>query len=455
LGESFAIVLLLEVVIEYTTTTGGTKMFGCQQVLIKPDKDLQAILEFICSEANKLHNCAVYYARQMYFNAHCYVRPFDLINELKRNSHYGALCAQAAQQVCGAVGESMKSFKGLLKLFHEGRLEFRPKPPNYREKGGLHLVAYPKQALGKKLVNGQIVIPLGQKVQAWFGLKNFKLTMPSNLEYSEIREIRILPRNGCFYAEFVYKLKPVVVNLDPNKALGIDPGLGNWLTCVSNAGTSFIVDGLQLKSANNWYNKQIATLKAGKTQGFWSNRLASITEKRNRQMRDAVNKTARIVIDHCLDQGIGTIVFGWNKGQKDSINLGGKTNQKFVQVPTARLKTRIEQLCEQYGIRFVETEESYTSQASFVDQDELPTFGAKPEGWQSSGKRTKRGIFRTALKQYINADCNGAANILRKVATTLGLDLSGVSMGALTRPIRIRFWMPVNQSGEARLQPAS
>jgi putative transposase len=431
-------------------------MFGCQQLLIKPDKELRAILEFICTEANNLHNCAVYYARQMYFKAHQYVRPFELINELKRNPHYGALCAQAAQQVCGAVGEAMKSFKGLVKLFREGGLEFRPKPPNYRTKDGLHLIAYPKQALGKKLVDGQIVIPLGQKVQAWFGLKNFKLPMPSNLEYSEIREIRILPRNGCFYAEFVYKVQSVDIALEPSLALGIDPGLNNWLTCVSNAGTSLIVDGLHLKSLNRWYNKQVSTLKDDKPHGFWSKRLAAITEKRNRQMRDAVNKAARQVINHCLENQIGTVVFGWNKGQKDSASLGSKTNQKFVQIPTARLKDRIEQLCQQYGIQFIETEESYTSKASFVDADLLPTFGEKPEGWQASGKRTKRGLYRTAQNWYINADCNGAANILRKVSMTLGLDLSRVSRGALTRPTRSNIWVTVQgKSGEARLQPAS
>lgn len=86
-------------------------MFGCQQVLLKPDAELKAILEFICGEANKLHNCAVYYARQMYFKAGSLVTGVDLINELKRNPHYGALCAQAAQQVCGAVGESVNHSK--------------------------------------------------------------------------------------------------------------------------------------------------------------------------------------------------------------------------------------------------------------------------------------------------------------------------------------------------------
>ena len=171
-------------------------------------------------------------------------------------------------------------------------------------------------------------------------------------------------------------------------------------------------------------------------------------------MRDATNKAARKVINHCLDNKIGTLVFGWNKGQKDSSNMGSVNNQKFVSVPTARLKDRINQLCEQYGIKFVETErlfsdelfirkeasESYTSKASFVDNDFLPIYGEKPTNWKSSGKRTKRGLFRTANNQYINADCNGASNIIRKVATTLGLNLSGVSRGALSTPLRLKIW---------------
>jgi putative transposase len=264
--------------------------------------------------------------------------------------------------------------------------------------------------------------------------------MPSNLEYSDIREIRILPRNGCFYAEFVYKVVPVKSQVDPARALGIDHGLNNWMTCISNVGTSFIVDGLHLKSLNQWYNKRVATLKEDKPQGFWSKRLAAITEKRNRQMRDAVNKAARKVINHCLENQIGTIIFGWNKGQKDGANLGKKTNQKFVQIPTSRLKVRISQLSEQYGIAFFESEESYTSKASFVDLDPLPTFGEKPEGWKASGKRVKRGLYRTKNNQYINADCNGAANVLRKVSTTLGLCLDEVSRGALLTPLRIRLW---------------
>ncbi len=430
-------------------------MFGCQQVLLSPDRELQAVLEYICSESNKLHNCAVYYARQIYFKTKGYTSPFTLNTQLKTNPHYGALCAQAAQQVCGSVGESVNSFKKLIKKFRAGELEFKPKFPNYRTKDGWQVIAYPKQSLGKRIVDNQVVIPLGKQVKAWFGLKNFSIDMPSNLEYADIREIRILPRNGCFYAEFIYKLAPVAVNLDPSRVIGIDPGLNNWLTCVSNVETSIIIDGLHVKSLNRWYNKQVSTLKEGKPQDFWSKKLARITEKSNRQMRDAINKAARKLIDHCLNNQIGTIVFGWNVGMKDGSNLGAKTNQKFVQIPTARLKQRVVQLCEVYGIQFIETEESYTSKSSFVDDDFLPTFGEqnKPEGWKPSGRRTKRGLYRTANNWYINADCNGAANILRKVSTTLGFNLNRVSRGVLTRPQRITLWS-AKQHCEARLQTA-
>ena len=413
------------------------KLMGVQQCLITPDKDLKAILEYICSESNKLHNCAVYYARQIRFKTKKYVTGFDLVNELGSNRHFSALPSEAAVQTCLSVGESVKSFSELLKMFLKGELEQKPKFPNYR-KQGFQLVAFPKRSL--RLVDNTIRFPLGLQVKAWFGLKEFFLPMPSNLDFDLLKEVRILPRNGVFYAEFVYPKASIETKLDVGKCLSIDHGLNNWLTCVSNVGTSFIVDGKHLKSLNQWYNKRTSVLMEGKPNGYWTKRLANITEKRNRQMRDAVNKAAKIAVNHCLSNGLGTIVFGWNKGQKDSANMGAKTNQKFVQIPTARLKERIKQLCEIYGIQFIETEESYTSKASFLDSDTIPIYGEKPELWKESGKRVKRGLYRSAKNILINADCNGAANIARKVSATLGLDLDGVSRRALTTPLKFNLW---------------
>jgi len=411
--------------------------YGCQQNLINPEQSLENVLEFVCEESNKLANCGIYYSRQLYFKTDQIPSRFDLHRLMKDNLHFKALYSHVAQQTLTGVAESFKSYIGLLKGISSGTVTQHPRLPGYR-KNSLKLATFPKTDV--KLKNGQLRFPLGGKVKLWFGIGEFYLPMPSNLEYSKIREIRLLPRNGQFYVEFVYKVESVKVDLDVGRALGIDPGLNNWLTCVSNVGTSLIVDGLHLKSLNQWYNKQISTIKENKPQGFWSNRLAGITEKRNRQVRDAVNKTARLVLNHCLENKIGTVVFGWNKEMRQGINLGGKTNQSFVQIPTDRLKDRISQLVEQHGVRFVETEESYTSKASFLDSDELPTFGAKTEGWKESGKRVNRGLYRSKNGVKINADCNGAANILRKVAATLGLCLEEVSRGALISPLKVRIW---------------
>ncbi|BAY45805.1 transposase [Scytonema sp. HK-05] len=424
--------------------------YGCQQVLITPDKDLKALLEYVCTEANSLINCGVYYSRQYYFKTSKFPTKVDLHKQLgtiQQNKHYQALYSDTAQQILTGVAESFKSYVGLLNGIKKGTVTQKPRLPSYRKSRGLALATFTGRSV--KLKDGMLRFPLGSLVKAWFGVDAFYLPMPSNLDFKTIREIRILPRNRCFYAEFVYKTELSVVESDKSKVLGIDHGLNNWLTCVSNVGTSFIVDGLYLKSLNQWYNKSIAKIKDNKPQGFWSNRLAAITEKHNPQMRDAVNKAARIVINHCFDNKIGSIVFGWNQGQKDGADMGKKNNQKFVQIPTSKLKNRIEQLCEQYGIHFIETEESYTSKASFLDNDALPRFGEKPDsaacaegriGWKSSGIRTNRGLFKTSIGIKINADCNGAANIIRKVAMMAKFDLAGISRGCLSQPKKVLLW---------------
>jgi IS605 OrfB family transposase len=353
------------------------------------------------------------------------------------NLHYRAFYSDTAQQILTGVAESFKSFLGVLKGIKNGTVTQRPKLPGYRQ-NGMALVTFTGRSV--KLKNGMLRFPLGSKVKAWFGLDAFFLPMPSNLDFKAIREYRILPRNGCFYLELIYKTEKIPSNVDTAKCLSVDHGIDNWLTCISNAGTSFIIDGKHLKSLNQGYNKRVAFLMEGKANGYWSKRLTGLTERRNRQMREAVNKAARKVIQHCLDNQIGTVIFGWNKGQKNSANMGKKTNQKFVQIPTGRLKDRIAQLCQQYGIKFVETEESYSSKASFVDNDFLPTFGEKPEGWKASGNRVNRGLYRTAQGWLINADANGGANIARKVAIMLGLDLSGISRGDLSAPLRLKLW---------------
>lgn len=221
----------------------------------------------------------VYYARQLYFKAQKGISKFDLEKEYKTNNHYKVFYSQAAQQILRSVAESFKSYYGLVKAYKTGEISDRTKIPNYRKKGGLATVSYPKQAF--KLKDNQIRVPLGRTCKRWFGLDSFYITMPSNLNFADIKELRILPINKCFYFEFVYTIDIVATKLNPNNVLGIYPSLVNWLTCISNVVTSFIVDGKHIKSMNCWYNKQVSTIKENKPQGFWKKKLVLITEKRN------------------------------------------------------------------------------------------------------------------------------------------------------------------------------
>ena len=69
-----------------------------------------------------------------------------------------------------------------------------------------------------------------------------------------------------------------------------------------------------MKAMNQLWNKKVATRKEGKPAGYWNNWLDRITRKRNHQMRDGINKAAKLIVDHCLKHGIGNLVIGWNPG---------------------------------------------------------------------------------------------------------------------------------------------
>jgi putative transposase len=296
--------------------------------------------------------------------------------------------------------------------------------------------------------DGLIRVPLGKGGAATLGQDCFYIPMPERLKAVQIRELRFIPTNGQWVIEYVHESmdEPALsCKLTPEQVLALDPGLDNLLTGVTNTGLAFVLDGRELKARNQWYNQQIAQLKSilthGKPtiKGATSKRIQLETHRRNCYVRDYINKAARWVINFCLDNDIDTIVYGRNKRQKEGINLGRKTNQEFVQIPHYKLFERIQQLALLFGIRVVETEESYTSKASFFDGDVLPTFGEKPEGWMASGKRVLRGLYRTAQGWLINADGNGAANIMKKVSTKFEINLIGVSRGAVTAPFRVKL----------------
>lgn len=421
------------------------KNMGIQSILLHPDPETEAILQYLCEQSGKVYNSGVYFSRQTFFKTgKMLLGKYDLDFEptVAKTQTAQSMPSTPMQQTLRSVIEAWKSFKELRNLFCQGQLQYKPKPPNYLEGSKLFKVAYPNSG-GQKpaLKDGLLRFSLGLTVKRWFGVSEFFLPMPSNLDIDKVKEFTILPKNGTFYLECSYEIPKEKHDLDPKQALGIDLGTSaNLAACVDTLGNSFLIDAFDMKAMNQLWNKKVANHKEGKEADYWDAFLDRITRKRNHQMRDGVNKAAKLIVDHCIKNGIGTIVCGWNEGFKTESNMGRISNQKFVQMPLAKLRDRVKQLCITHGLNFEQAEESYTSKSSFLDGDSLPVYGSKPEGWKASGKRILRGLYRTSQGFRINADLNGGANILRKVASNLGLDLGRVGRQCLTTATRIKLW---------------
>ena len=422
------------------------KSMGVQQVLLHPDPETKAILQYLCEQSGKVYNSGVYFSRQTFFKTgKMMLGKYDLDFEptVAKTQTAQSMPSTPMQQTLRSVIEAWKSYKGLRDRHFKGQLHFKPKPPGYLQGSKLFKVAYPNSGGQKPLLkNGQLRFSLGLAVSRWFKVKEFFLPTISNIEMSRVKEFTILPKNGAFYLEYSYEVPTIQADVDLSETLGIDLGTSaNIAACVDTKSNSFLIDAFDMKAMNQLWNKRVSTRKEGKSSDYWDSWLDNATRKRNHQMRDGVNKAAKMIVDHAVKNGLGTIVCGWNEGFKSNSNMGRVNNQKFVQMPLARLRDRIKQLCDVNGIRFETTEEAYTSKASFLDGDSLPKYGEKPEGWKTSGKRVKRGLYQSSDGSRINADLNGAANILRKVASNLGVDLSRVGRRSLTTVARIKLWV--------------
>ena len=273
--------------------------------------------------------------------------------------------------------------------------------------------------------------------------KPVEIKMPPILADKHIKGIRIIPKSGArfFEIQYTYETECIQRNLNKNNALALDLGVNNLVTAVSNQGRSFIIDGRKLKAVNQWFNKENARLQGIKDrQGDkrrTTNRQKILADKRNRQVNDYMSKTARKIIDYCIAHDIGTLVIGYNETFQRNSDMNKRNNQNFVNIPYGKLRSKLEYLSELNGVVFVKQEESYTSKASFWDNDTIPVYNAdNPKSYSFSGKRVQRGLYRTADGRLLNADVNGALNILRKCSV---VDLTVLySSGDVDTPVIIR-----------------
>ncbi|WP_324278717.1 RNA-guided endonuclease InsQ/TnpB family protein [Fusobacterium polymorphum] len=394
-------------------------------------------LKYLSHIAKNLTNEAIYNIRQYYFKNKKYLSYNENYKILKNSENYKKLNSNMAQQVLKEVDGSFKSFFGLLKLAKNGQYDNKKiKLPKYLAKDGFTTLV-----IGfVRLKDGMLIIPYSNSFRKTH--KEIAIKLPPVLKGKKIKEIRIIPKQHSRYFEiqYIYEVEEVQRELNENNVLGIDLGIDNLCTCVTNTGASFIIDGRKLKSINQYYNKINAKLQSIKDKQKIERttlRQKKITRKRNNRIDDYLSKAARIIINYCLNNDIGKLVLGYNEDFQRNSNIGSINNQNFVNIPYGKLRDKLIYLCKLYGIEFKLQEESYTSKASFFDGDEIPIYDKEnPQEYIFSGKRIKRGLYQTSTGKLINADCNGALNILRKSKV---VDLNILyNRGELNTPKRIR-----------------
>ena len=409
-----------------------------QQVKHLSKEDYITIRE-LCHTAKNLANEAIYNVRQHYFTEGEFLKYEKNYTLLKNSPNYKALNSNMAQQILKEVDGSFQSFFGLLKLVKQGKYAFTDcKLPYYLPKDG-----YTTLIIGfVRLKGNQLILPFSNSFKKTH--KSVEITIPPILLDKTIKEIRIIPKANArfFEIQYIYEAECIQRNLNTNNALALDLGINNLITAVSNSGQSFIIDGKRLKSINQWFNKENARLQSIKDKQHFSrkptNRQKAVARNRNNKVNDYMNKTARRVIDYCIINNIGTLVVGYNETFQHNSHIGKQNNQNFVNIPYGQLRNKLEYLCKLNDIVFVKQEESYTSKSSFWDRDDLPVYNAdNPKEYPFSGRRLHRGLYKTASGKTINADVNGALNIMRKSSV---VDMNILySRGEVDTPIRIRI----------------
>ena len=402
-------------------------------------KDEYLSLRKLSHIAKNLTNEAIYNVRQYYFKEEKYLKYADNYKLLKTSVNYRLLNSNMSQQILKEVDGSFKAFFGLLNLAKKGKYSFKDiRLPHYLPKDG-----YTTLVIGFVRINdNKLIIPYSNRFRK--DNKTISINIPPVLKDRKIKEIRIIPKSNARYFEvqYTYEAECIQSNLNKDNALAIDLGIDNLCACVTSTGSSFIIDGRRLKSINQWYNKQNSYLQSIKDKQHinvkQTDRQYRLTSKRNRCVSDYLSKAARLIINYCLNNDIGNIVVGYNETFQKDVALGKLTNQSFVEIPYGRLRDKLEYLCTLYGINYIKQEESYTSKASFFDKDDIPLYNAdNPKDYSFSGTRVKRGLYKTRSGKTLNADINGALNILKKSSV---VDLSVLySRGDVDTPVRVRL----------------
>lgn len=392
--------------------------------IINKNHSYYKFLDEFCFKSKNLYNFANYNIRKQFIEENKFLKYTEidkLLKQINMDFDYRNMpTAQSAQQCLRLLEKNWISFFKSIKDWSKNKNKYtgKPKLPKYLSKNGRNILILTNSNC--KLKDDVIKFP---KVFNGFLLK----TKVDNLQ-----QVRILPRNKHIIIEVVYRIEIPDIKQNSNRYYSIDIGLDNFATITNNFGEKpIVINGKGLKSINQYYNKQISHYrKIAKRMNKldYTNKMNKITIKRNNKVEDFIHKASKFIINCALESNISVIVIGNNKGWKQESKMSKKVNQSFVGIPHQKFIKKLTYKAENVGIKVILIEESYTSGTSFLD-NELPI----KENYNKN-RRKFRGLFVSNNGIKINADVNGAYQIMKKVFPNVFTNgIEGVGL----HPIRV------------------
>ena len=388
--------------------------------LIKPSHELYPILDDLTFKAKNLYNHGLYLYRQSYFEYKSnpdkpVLSWVDIDKSLRAQGHKDvrALPSKVANTVLKNLGENIASFWKLVRLKNSGKLAQKPKLPGYLHKTeGRYPVSFNYQTFGKKR---------GSNGELFLCPKGINLPIPTKV--ANPKQVRIVPSHNNFIIEVIYDAQERAPK-STSKYAGIDLGVDNFATITfTTQNNPLIIKGLELKSINQGYNRLI-----GKAQSLLpdslktSNPIHRLWSRRSWILKTKIHQMTAFLATLFDEMEIEKVFIGKNTGWKQGLPFGMKVKQRFAYLPYETFIEQLQYKCQLRGITVVTQEESYTSKASFLDDDDIPVYG-EAENPKFSGHRIKRGLYKSGNGRLINADVNGSYNILRKGLTNNQLSL--------------------------------